>query len=189
MAQITSSSGVFFMASCAWFWRSILLVAFLVRAREIRTTAKRGAPEILKRPTRLIDKGMDNHDPVVPKSKIQNPGLGVATLRIADEMQFVGAKGRPSAFIAFMARCRDANFRLVNSFSVRGVQEISTRVASSQHAALFAAFDAPERSKAATETMNATFTAASGLSGARSSRLNDASSPDCPADMHRFRIT
>jgi hypothetical protein len=76
MAQITSSSGVFFMASCAWFWRSILLVAFLVRAREIRTTAKRGAPEILKRPTRLIDKGMDNHDPVVPKSKIQNPGLG-----------------------------------------------------------------------------------------------------------------
>jgi hypothetical protein len=44
-----------------------------------------------------------------------------------------------------MARCRDANFRLVNSFSVRGVQEISTRVASSQHAALSAAFDAPEK--------------------------------------------
>jgi len=44
---------------------------------------------------RLIDKGMDNHDPVVPKGKIQNPGLGIATLRIADEMQFVGAKRTP----------------------------------------------------------------------------------------------
>jgi len=35
----------------------------------------------------------------------------------------LGLKGRPSAFIALMARCRDANFRLVNSFSVRGCRK------------------------------------------------------------------
>ena len=69
-----------------------LLVALLVRAWEIRTPAKLGVPDIFERRAGLIDKGVDNHDPAVPKGKIQNPGLGVATLRIADEMQFVGAK-------------------------------------------------------------------------------------------------
>jgi hypothetical protein len=94
----------------------------------------------------------------------------MASLAHGIDSKFAGAWNNasrdPRSCDAFMARCRDANFRLVNSFSVRGVQEISTRVASSQHAALSAAFDAPERSKAATETMNATFIAASGLSGA-----------------------
>jgi hypothetical protein len=69
-----------------------LLAALLVRGWEIRTPAKLGVPDIFERRAGLIDKGVDNHDPVVPKSKIQNPGLGVATLRIADELQFVGAK-------------------------------------------------------------------------------------------------
>ena len=71
-----------------------LLVALLVRVREIRTPAKLGVPNIFERPTpRPIDKSVDNHGLVGPKTNIQNTGRGGATLRVADENQKIGFVG------------------------------------------------------------------------------------------------
>jgi hypothetical protein len=138
-----------------------LLVALLARVWEVRTPAKLGVPNIFERLAWLIDKGMDNHDPVVPKSKIKNPSFGVATLRIADEMQFVGAKRTTFGFHCLNGTLPRRELQARQQFFGQGVQEISSRVGSSQQAALSAAFDAPETSEIATGAMTDTLIAAS----------------------------